>query len=122
LAIVPAAELARTFAAGGGVVEHLPNVDILVELFQLAGAGGRDRLLERVGERPRGCSAARVGAVAFAGIGLSPAFTGSSGLAIPASVRWGVGLADGSPVLAGRLVEPFEVAVGYPHELCVQVV
>jgi len=53
----PAAKLARTFAAGGGVLEYLPEVDVLVELLDLSGAGGRDRLLERVGERPRGCSA-----------------------------------------------------------------
>ena len=46
----PAALLA---VAGGSVVEHLLEVDVLVELLELAGAGGRDRLLERVGERPR---------------------------------------------------------------------
>jgi hypothetical protein len=46
----PVAKLARTFAAAGGVLEYLPEVDVLVELFELAGAGGRDRLLERVGE------------------------------------------------------------------------
>jgi len=118
----PAAKLARTFAADGGVLEHLPKVEILVQLFQLAGAGRRDRLLERVGERPRLHLIARVRAITFAAIGLSPAFTGSSGLASSAVARWGVRLADDSPVLAGRLVEPFELAVSDPHEPAVQVV
>ena len=49
-----AAELASWLATGGRVVEQRLEVDVLVELLELAGAGGRDRLLERVGERTRG--------------------------------------------------------------------
>ena len=110
-------------AARGGVVEHLLEVDVLVELLELAGAGARDRLLERVGERPRRRLRRRRRAPSpVAGIGLSPAFTGSSRLASPAGARWRVGLADDSPVLAGRLVEPLELAVGDPDDPGVQVV
>jgi hypothetical protein len=46
----PAAELARALATSGGVLEHLPEVDVLVELLELSGPGGRDRLLQRIGK------------------------------------------------------------------------
>ena len=68
----PPAEPAALLAFAGGTLEHLPEVDVLVELLELAGAGGRDRLLERVGERPRSRPVAGVGAVTFAGIGRLP--------------------------------------------------
>jgi hypothetical protein len=61
-------------------------------------------------------------AVTFVGIGVPPAFTGSSRVASPAGARWRVGLADDSPVLAGRLVEPLELAVGDPDDPRVQLV
>ena len=119
----PAAELAAAPRHAGGVLEHLLEVDVLVELLELAGAGGRDRLLERVGERPAPARPPRsLGPSPSPGLGLSPAFTGSSGVASSAGARWRVGLADDSPVLAGRLVEPLELAVGDPHEPGVQVV
>jgi hypothetical protein len=47
---VPLAQTPRLLSAGGGVGEH-PQVDVLVELLELIGAGVRDGLPERVGER-----------------------------------------------------------------------
>ncbi len=66
--------------------------------------------------------ATTVGAVSFAGVGLSPAFTGSCGLAGRAGARLRVGLANDSPVLAGGFVEAVELAVADPDHLGVEVV
>jgi hypothetical protein len=82
----PPTQPAALLRLAGSILKHLPEVDVLVELFQLAGAGRCDRLLERVGERPSR-HLARVRVVAFAGVGLPPAFTGSFGLARPAGAR-----------------------------------
>ena len=49
-------------------------------------------------------------------------FTGPARLAASSRVGRFVGLADDSPVLAGRVVEPLELAVGDPHDPGVQVV
>jgi hypothetical protein len=43
-------KLTRRLAARCGVGEHVLELDVLVELLELVGAGARDRLLERVGE------------------------------------------------------------------------
>jgi hypothetical protein len=43
-------KLTRRLAARSGVGEHVLELDVLVELPELVGAGACDRLLERVGE------------------------------------------------------------------------
>ena len=91
----PPSDPAALLGFAGGPLEHLPEVDILVELRELSGAGSCDRLLERVGERPRLDLIARVVAITFAGNGVSPAFTGSSGRASSD----GVGEGSGSPTI-----------------------
>ena len=116
-----ASELAGPPSPPGGVTDDLVEVDVLVELFQLSGPGVRDRLLERVGERARVGSTVGASPVALARGRPSPAFTGSCP-AGTARARWRFGFADDSPVLARRVVEPFELAVGDPQEPGVEVV
>ena len=117
-----ASELAGLPSPPGGVTDDLVEVDVLVELFQLSGPGVRDRLLERVGERARVGSTVGASSVALARGRPSPAFTGSCPLRGTARARWRFGFADDSPVLACRVVEPFELAVGDPQEPGVEVV
>ena len=87
------------------MLEDLPEVDVLVELLDLSGAGGRDRLLERVGERPRGCSGAGLVAVVLAGMPRTRRVRASSGFAGAAGSRGRVGCSDDLPVGAGGFVE-----------------
>ena len=111
-----ASELAGPPSPPGGVTDDLVEVDVLVELFQPSGPGVRDRLLERVGERARVGSTLGASPVALARGRPSPAFTAT------ARARWRFGFADDSPILARRVVEPFELAVGDPQEPGVEVV
>jgi hypothetical protein len=115
-------ELTRPLVSRRSVGEHLLEVDVLVELLELPVSRGRDRLLQRIGERPCSRRATTVDAVSFAGVDLSPAFTGSCGLAGRAGARLRVGLADDSPVLAGGVVKAVDLAVGDPDHLRVEVV
>ena len=48
----PTPQLPGLPATRGRVPEQLLEVDVLVELLELIGAGARDRPFERVGERP----------------------------------------------------------------------
>ena len=121
----PAAELRRLLATADGVAQDLVEVDVLVELLDLRRASARDRLLDRVGERPRvppnvGAALAPAG-VPIAGGSASPSTFAGCPVAI-AGIRWRVGLSDDLAVLAGRLVEPVELSVGDPHDPGVQLV
>ena len=90
-----ASELAGLPSPPGGVADDLLEVDVLVELLELAGAGVRDRLLERVGERARAGSTLGASSVALARGRPSPAFTGSCPCPAP-PVRGG---GSGSPTI-----------------------
>ena len=121
----PAAELRRLLATAGGVAQDLVEVDVLVELLDLRRASARDRLLDRVGERPSarpnvGAALAPAG-VAIAGGSASPSTFAGCPVAI-AGVRWRVGRSDDLAVLAGCLVEAVELSVGDPHDPGVQLV
>ena len=104
------------------MLEYLPEVDVLVELLDLSGAGGRDGLLKRVGERPRGCSAAGLVAVVLAGTAVARRVRASSGFAGAAASRGRVGWSDDLPVGASGFVEAVELPVGDPDDPGVQVV
>jgi hypothetical protein len=116
-----ASETAGLTSTPGCVADDLVEVDVVVELLELVGARQAGRLLERVGERARTGSSvgANSGPFAFRPF---PAFTGSCPLRGGARARWRFRFAHDSPVLACRLVEPLELAVGDPQQPGVEVV